>query len=366
MEGRTTQRFEDFVYPAIVANTEQYLALVPSTPCDAFLDLCSGTGIAGMVAARSGARHAWAFDITERSTQFAEFNRRLNAIPNLTAARGDLYEPAGDLTFDRIAAHAPYVPVFRRNLIFDSGGQDGEQIVRGVIEGLPRYLRPGGRFYAPMAGTDRDQPFQIRVREWLGPAEADFDIAFFVSFSLTPGAYIADSVSRGRGSPADAKPWHEVFDQLKIRFIQRGFLIMQRRDRPRPVFTVRRNVGPRSGPAEHHWLMDWETAVASDPAAVLALHPRGVLGSRLQVEHNLAAEGWVTASFSLHTDYPFQMEIPAEAWTAHVIASADGSRTTAQLLEALKADGSIHPDAPPMEFARVVAQLISGGFLLDR
>src|SRR5207245_1035784 len=147
-EGVEGQPPEDFVYPAIVPNTELLLELAPCQPCDAFLDLCSGTAIAALVAAKSGARQAWAFDITGRSTHFAEFNRRLNGIANMTPATGDLYEPAGDLTFDRIVAHPPYVPVYRPQLIFDSGGHDGEQIVRRIIEGLPRYLRPGGRFYA--------------------------------------------------------------------------------------------------------------------------------------------------------------------------------------------------------------------------
>jgi methylase of polypeptide subunit release factors len=72
-----------------------------------------GTGIAALVAAQKDAAHAWAFDITARATHFAEFNRRLNAIPNVTAAEGDLYAPAGGQTFDRIVAHPPYLPVYR-------------------------------------------------------------------------------------------------------------------------------------------------------------------------------------------------------------------------------------------------------------
>src|ERR1700688_2432957 len=105
---------------------------------------------------------------------------RLNRILNRTAAEGALYEPAGDLTFDRIVAHPPYVPVYRPQLIFDSGGQDGEQIVRRIIEGLPRYLRPGGQFFALTMGTDRERLFERRLRDWLGEAEGEFDVAFTV------------------------------------------------------------------------------------------------------------------------------------------------------------------------------------------
>ncbi len=138
VEGETGPLLEDIVYPAIIGNTDLFLDLCQPAACDAFLDLCSGTGIGALVAARAGARHAYAFDITERSTHFAEFNRRLNGIDNVTAARGDVYEPAGDLTFDRIVAHPPYVPVYRPQLIFDSGGQDGEQITRRIVDGIRR------------------------------------------------------------------------------------------------------------------------------------------------------------------------------------------------------------------------------------
>lgn len=355
---------DDFVYPAIVPNTDLFLNLLPSTPCDACLDLCSGTGIAAMRAARSGARHAWAFDVTQRSTQFAEFNRRLNAIPNVTAAQGDLYEPAGDLTFDRIAVHPPYVPVYRPQLIFDSGGQDGEQIVRRIIEGLPRYLRPGGRFYALTQGTDRDRPFERRLRDWLGQAEPEFDVAFTVRQLITPREYAAEAVIRNRGRVSDIQAWRELFDQLGIKGLSYGFLTIQRRDRPRDVFTVRRQTGARTGPAEHAWMVDWETSVALGNAGeLLRARPRASYETTLHVEQRLTPEGWEAQVYRLEIDYPFRMEIRAQAWIAHLLAVADGSLTGEELLEKLKSGGALHPDAPPAEYAQILALLVSGGFL---
>ncbi|HEY4360181.1 MAG TPA: 50S ribosomal protein L11 methyltransferase [Bryobacteraceae bacterium] len=354
---------DDFVYPAIVPNTEQYLGMLSFTPCEAFLDLCAGTGIAAMVAVRNGAKHAWAYDVTERSTHFAEFNKRLNGIANMTAAKGDLYEPAGNLTFDRIAAHAPYVPVFRHNMVFDSGGQDGEQIVRRVIEGLPKYLRPGARFYAPLVGTDRDEPFEMRLRNWLGPAEEEFDIAFFVNRIFSPSAYVAEAISRNRAGIADAKPWRELFEQLRVKQIARGFLIIQRKAQSRPVFTVRRQVGPRSGPHEQHWVVDWETSVTRGVQSLLAVRLRASRDVHMRVEHRLTEDGWAPQSYTIDTEYPFVLEIPVQAWTAHLLALADGSHTAAELLDLLKQQGAVHANTPAPEFAQVIAQLISGGFL---
>jgi len=364
IEGSERRPPDDFVYPAMIPNTGLFLDLIPPAPCEAFLDLCAGTGIAALVAARDGAAQAYSYDITERSTAFAEFNRRLNGIANFTAAQGDLYEPAGDLTFDRIVAHPPYVPVYRPQLIFDSGGQDGEQIVRRIIEGLPRHLRPGGRFYGLTMGSDRDHPFEQRLREWLGPAEKDFDVAFVKHITRTPREWAAESVISKKGSVTDIPNWRAFFENLHVQALVYGLVMIQRRAQPRPVFTTRRQIGPRTGPAEHFWLFDWETASASHESTwLLDLRPRAVPGIRLRVDHAFENGEWIPDAYLLETDYPFNSEIPAQAWTAHLLTRADGSRTTAELLEQLKADDALHPDTPPDAFAEMLATLISGGFL---
>ena len=111
VDGQPFQPPMDVVYPAILGTTRGFLTMIPASPCERFLELCCGTGIAAFLAARNGAKHAYAFDIAARSVHFAEFNRRLNELENVTIGEGDLYLPAAGRTFDRIVAHPPYVPV---------------------------------------------------------------------------------------------------------------------------------------------------------------------------------------------------------------------------------------------------------------
>ena len=59
----------------------------------AVLDLCSGTGILGLTAARLGAR-ATAVDLSRRAVVNARLNARLNRLA-LEVLRGDLFEPRG-------------------------------------------------------------------------------------------------------------------------------------------------------------------------------------------------------------------------------------------------------------------------------
>ena len=61
----------DVVYPAAIENTVAFMSTLPETPCDALLDIGTGSGIAALDGARY-ARHAWGTDIAARPCTFAE------------------------------------------------------------------------------------------------------------------------------------------------------------------------------------------------------------------------------------------------------------------------------------------------------
>ena len=117
----------------------------------------------------------------------------------MTVVEGDMYAPVEGLTFDRIVTHPPYIPARQTELIFRDGGQDGEQIIRRAVEGLPRFLRPGGKFYALLMATDREgEDFQQRIRKWLGPDEASFDVILVSDWLHTPEELFAEKPARRR------------------------------------------------------------------------------------------------------------------------------------------------------------------------
>jgi methylase of polypeptide subunit release factors len=173
--GELASLAEDVVYPAILENTQYFLGLLPATPCRAFLDLGTGTGVAALMAASRYAEHAWACDITERSVHFSEFNRRLNGLDNVTVARGDLYEPVEGLMFDRIVTHPPYVPVASSTCIFRDGG--------------PR---------SPMAHNFRIRRRSDRISDWIEvPADTR---------SGSDALRLGGTLGRGTGSGLCSKP----------------------------------------------------------------------------------------------------------------------------------------------------------------
>jgi len=242
-QGYDVELSGDFVFPAITSNTSQFVATLPQEPCESCLELCSGTGVAALEAARRGSHASRAVDITERSTRMAEFNRLLNGFSNVTTMQGDLYEHLEGLTFDRIVAHPPYMPTLSRAQAFYDGGMDGEQVTRSIVMGLPRYLRPGGRFYCLAQGSDRkDAPFEKRVRAWLGEAQSEFDVLLIGRQDQTPRDTALQYAVKSKGGDGAAQQMRETLRELGVQNMVYGWLIIQRRDEARPVFTTRRTV----------------------------------------------------------------------------------------------------------------------------
>ena len=357
----------DVVYPAIVSNAQYFLRFLPRTPCRNLLDIGTGSGAAALTAAKHFAEHAWAVDIADRSRIFAEFNRRLNGLENVTTAQGDLYEPAGDRQFDRIVAHPPYVPVVRDRFLYRDGGTDGEQIIRRVVEGLPAHLGPGGLFYLMALVSDREsESFEQRVRRWLGDAHSEFDVANFPINSVDPEEYAARAALHGDKPPETAKALQRLFKSLEVRSMIYVILLVQRRGENRDIFTMRRQGRTSTPVSSMLWLIDFETHIRQ-PGGIehfLATRVRANRETAFRVTHKLGEEGWDVSEYVLQTVEPFSMEARAEPWAAHLLAAATGSHTLRELVDILKQQEVLPAAVPAADFARAAAVLVSGGFLL--
>jgi SAM-dependent methyltransferase len=365
-DGSAFETPPDTVYPALVRNTRLFLDLLPDTPCDSLLDLGSGTGIAAFEASRCGATHAWAADIAERSTRFAEFNRRLNALPHVTTVTSDLYERFEGQTFDRIVSHPPYMPVRSPKWVFMSGGEDGEQVTRRIVEGLPRHLRDGGLCFCLTMGSDRrDRPLEQRIREWLGECQSQFDVAVIVRKVMEPEQYALRATPHEPRTRTEAKAWLDLFARLEVVSLVYGLVLVQRRNGAGKTFTVRRQAAAEFHRADWQWLVTWETAAVDERLVPAVLDSRLHASRRTEFEvlHRLTGEGWTPKSYRLNIDRPFSMNCQAEPWAAHLLSQCDGVLTGRRHFQRLKEDGVIPPEASEAEFAGAASALISGGFL---
>jgi methylase of polypeptide subunit release factors len=365
VDGKLEELPEDVVYPAITKNTQHFLSSLPAGPCERFLDLCSGTGIAALMASRQ-ATHAWAADVTGRSTDCARFNARLNRIENVTALQGDLYEPVAGMTFDRIVAHPPYIPADEVRFIYRDAGVDGEQLTRGIVEGLPEYLEPGGRLYCTCMVSDRaGRPFEDRVREMLGDAQDGFDVAVVEMGASHATEHYARQAMVGRIGFDEVARHHEAFMALEVTQLVYCSFVVQRVVEPRAVFTLRTQRGPRSTGKDFEWLMNWGLATTDERtmAGLLDAKPKPSGRTRLRVIHDMEAQTWRPVEFTLGTESPFVSRAECPEWGAALLTQCDGERTFRDHFEALKAAGAFPEEADEEEFLELARSLVGAGFV---
>jgi SAM-dependent methyltransferase len=359
------QMFPDIVYPALTKSAKQFIDYTSFDPCEDFLELCAGTAPAALLAART-AKNVWAADIAERSIDFAKFNAALNGIHNVTFALGDLYQPVEGLTFDRISAHPPYVPVLKPAEIFYGGGEVGEEITKRIVEGLPTKLKEGGRFYCRTMGTERPiQNFEHRVREWLGANHAEFDVALFATQTFEPRQFALEETMAKNGGRDQYGQWETLFTKNNISGLVIGIVIVQRKIGQRPAFTIRRTIRTGTPLAALEWAMRWETELQTPGATerILQAKPLATSGIEILVRHILRDGEISQESFTLTLEHPFAMDCKVQPWMAALLPLCDGKTSVADLFETAKQNGWIVPETPSEGFCRLLATLISGGFL---
>jgi SAM-dependent methyltransferase len=359
------EMFPDIVYPALTKSAKQFIDFTSFDTCDDFLELCAGTAPAALLASRS-AKNIWATDIAERSIDFAKFNAALNGIHNVTFAQGDLYQPVEGRTFDRIAAHPPYVPVLKPAEIFYGGGEVGEEITKRIIMGLPSRLKPGGRLYCRTMGTERPgHPFEQRIREWLGERHADFDVALFARVNLEPRQFALEETINKNGGRQEFAQWEKMFAKNDVHELVIGIVIVQRHTDQRPSFTIRRTIGSATPAAALEWAMNWEAELQREGAVGRLLQAELLANPRTEiiVRHTLRDGDISPENFTLSIEMPFATDCKAQPWMALLLPRCDGKTKVADLFVMAKQNGWIVPETPAEEFSRLVATLVSGGFL---
>jgi SAM-dependent methyltransferase len=354
----------DAVYPALTFNTQIFLKHISYLPCARVLDLCSGTGVAAMLSSRFAER-AWAVDVTERCTQFAEFNRRLNGLPNVTVLQGDLFAAVPGETFDRILAHPPYVPVLKPRFVYADGGDDGEQITRRIISGLPEHLQAGGSFQCHTMLTDRETPVEQRLREWLGPSHSEFDVLVVVRRQLEPINFAAE-VALKNGDAGEFETWKQRFAEWKVSRMLDVCITLQRHPAPGQVaLTLRRTGTDESTSAEAEWLLAWERLSARPEIYGAMLRARPIMSPRMQlaVIHRPANRVLRPEACNALVKYPYTAESEVDGWMPALLAECTGEATGLELFEKMQQCGNIPPETPPEKFGAFLAASVSRGLI---
>lgn len=121
----------------------------PRLPGASVLDLCTGSGLLAIEAARCGARQVTAVDVSGRAVLATRLNARLNGV-RVRAVRGDLFAAVDGRRFDLIVSNPPYLPSKQGELPLRGaaraweGGLNGRAFIDRICREARTHLEPDG------------------------------------------------------------------------------------------------------------------------------------------------------------------------------------------------------------------------------
>ncbi|AOZ73558.1 hypothetical protein BK816_08225 [Boudabousia tangfeifanii] len=154
--------------------TLSLLRLTPRKQVGLAVDLGCGCGIQAIVAARH-AKNVIATDISARALDLTAFNAALNSV-FIELRLGSMLEPLKGEKIDLLVSNPPFVinPAAgiedeEKIMQYRDGGMADDDIVSGLVKGLPSVLAPGGM--AVMLGNWllSDAPWEDRPASWVDP-----------------------------------------------------------------------------------------------------------------------------------------------------------------------------------------------------
>ena len=358
----------DLVFSPMTRETQRFLRLMPRESCDHLLDLCAGSGVAGLTAAAKFARRVTLVDVAARSVRFAEFNVALNGLSNVRVLRGDVYEPVAGERFNVIIAHPPYVPALETEFVFRDAGVDGEQVTRKVIAGLGAHLVVGGQFFCECMLTERTGvTLEERLREMLGDESEELDVVIAQGRSTNPLHYLSDQARAGYSNFDSLERWSEILEELKIEQLVFVSLLMEKRANARPVITTRRALSPLTSAADLQWVLRWMVGTANwdmtDTRRLLASRPRTLPRTELRSRSLLQEGQWSVEECQLVTLAPFAVEAACPNWYATLLQFCDGRMTAREHLQYLRDTHAVPDTAPEDLFASMIRQLVDAGLV---
>ncbi len=235
----TDRRFDPLVrQPVMYLGADSYTLayLIPETRVERVLDLCTGSGVQAIMAARH-AKWVLGVDTNPRAIAFARFNAALNRVEwRCHWLLADLDTAiAPEQRFDLILANPPFVPsphTGSRALAYRDGGPRGDRVTRRLVSALGRRLRTNGLALIVSAiARWGEQTVLDHIERWLG-TQTELDAIWLELGSERPQDY-ALAHSRRPFGDTEAKctrrfeRWHRSLVRAGIEAIEGGVLIVR-------------------------------------------------------------------------------------------------------------------------------------------
>jgi methylase of polypeptide subunit release factors len=333
------------------------------------LDLGTGAGIQAFLAANH-ADHVIGTDTNSRALNFARFNAKLNEISHIEWLKGSLYEPVTDEKFELIVSNPPFVISPESRFIFRDTNLPGDAISEEVLLGAGERLDEGGFACILFNWYHDETDWDSRPRSWISKTGCD---GWLVCFKTTDTlSYAADwlQTSVGQNSPDYGRfldEWMEYYEQMGIKRISAGAMIMRRRSQQSNWFRSHildkgRSMGSSGDQIERIFTAE-DLLQALDDRQLL--ERRFLFDEHHRLEHQLTARDgrWVVNGEHLFATQGIPFAGNVDMYIANLLAGCDGRQTLRELVEVAASHMQTEPETIIPACLKAFRRLIQSGFL---
>jgi len=192
------------------------------------LDLCSGSGIQGLLAARSAGRVISA-EINPKTVPVTRFNVLLNDMQDRMEVReGDLYHVLDEKdTFDYIYANPPFIPMLDSidYPICGAGGEDGLMVLRSILAGLADRLKPGGKavIFCECLGDENGVFFDREVNDYMEKHNMRCTVSLrgrnLCDYQIVRLAELTELFNKDFDREEFERKMHEIYQRLGAKYL---------------------------------------------------------------------------------------------------------------------------------------------------
>lgn len=341
------------------------------TPCRRTLDLGSGSGALGLLAA-SHSEEVIATDSNPRAVAFSRFNARLNGIDNVSCRTGSLFEPVAGERFDLVVSNPPFVLSPTRRFLFRDAEIRGDEFCRGLIRSVPTFLEEGGYCHLKCNFAHRPgEDWKESLNRWFEGLPCDAIV--WVEIAEDVSDYAMRWIVATEAHDADQLPdlyrqWMDYYRAQEIEAVSYLLITLRRRDQ-RSNWThidglPRRITGPCSAELLTTFALRDICGPVADDGILLDKRLRLAADVRIQQHHAMTSQGLQAVETQLQKTGGCQFAMRVDPQVAGFVARCDGTRSVREILAEM--EGALGQDD---EFVKgsgigIIRSLIDRGILL--
>jgi methylase of polypeptide subunit release factors len=333
------------------------------------LDLGTGAGIQAFLVA-CHADHVIGTDTNLRALNFARFNAKLNGIDSIEWREGSLYEPVMNQRFDLIVSNPPFVISPESRFTFRDTNLPGDTVSEQVVRGAGPRLCEGGFACILFNWYHDETDWDSRPKSWMSNTSCD---GWLICFKTTdPLTYAADwlRTSVGQNSKEYGRcldEWMAYYEQMGIRRISAGAMIMRKRSRHANWFRAHAiDKGHYTGSSGNQIERIFTAEdLLQDLDDRQLLEKRFLFDKHHRLEHQLTVQDgrWAVNSEHLYASEGIPFAGNMDMYIANLLAGCDGQRTLRELIAAVADRMQTNPETVGPACLATVRKLMQAGFL---